>query len=56
MRRRAVFTAWWQGSAPANHEGRAFHATIGYREVAVLPEVGRKFGKWLDLALLIKHL
>jgi phosphinothricin acetyltransferase len=28
------------------------HAGFGFREVARMPEVGRKFGRWLDLVLL----
>jgi phosphinothricin acetyltransferase len=27
------------------------HARLGFEEVARLPEVGRKFGRWLDLVL-----
>ncbi len=29
-----------------------FHERMGYREVARMPEVGRKFDRWLDLVLL----
>jgi L-amino acid N-acyltransferase YncA len=28
------------------------HVALGFREVARMPEVGRKFGRWLDLVLL----
>lgn len=42
-------------SAP-NAQGRAFHAALGYREVAILPRVGRKFDQWLDLVLMQKFL
>ena len=44
------------GISAANRAARAFHAAIGYREVAVVPEVGRKFDRWLDLVLMVKHL
>lgn len=43
------------GVSSGNPGGRAFHAAIGYAEVAVLPEVGRKFDRWLDLVLMLKH-
>ncbi len=33
-----------------------FHAAIGYREIARLPEVGQKFGRWFDLVLMQKIL
>lgn len=29
-----------------------FHERLGFREVARMPEVGRKFDRWLDLVLL----
>jgi L-amino acid N-acyltransferase YncA len=29
-----------------------FHERLGFREVARMPEVGAKFGRWLDLVLL----
>jgi phosphinothricin acetyltransferase len=32
-----------------NHASLALHAGLGFREVARMPEVGCKFGRWLDL-------
>ena len=31
-------------------------AALGYREVATVPEVGRKFDRWLDLVPMVKLL
>jgi L-amino acid N-acyltransferase YncA len=31
---------------------RRFHERLGFVEIARLPEVGHKFGRWLDLVLL----
>jgi len=39
-----------------NPDGRAFHAAMGYAEVATLREVGFKWGRWLDLHLMQKML
>ena len=39
-----------------NPQGVAFHAAIGYRTMAVLPEAGWKFGRWIDLVLMQKKL
>ena len=44
------------GVSGANPEGRAFHAAIGFRDVATLREVGFKNGQWLDLWLMQKML
>ena len=37
------------GIEASNHASLALHAALGFREVARMPEVGCKFGRWLDL-------
>jgi phosphinothricin acetyltransferase len=44
------------GVSAENPVAIAFHEAIGYRSVARMPEVGRKFGRWMDLVLLQKIL
>lgn len=34
----------------------AFHERLGFRNCGTLPQVGRKFGRWLDVSLLVKIL
>ena len=35
-----------------NHDSIALHRAVGFVEVARMPEVGRKFERWLDLVLM----
>ena len=44
------------GISGENDGAIAFHKAIGYSEVARLPQVGQKFGRWFDLVLMQKLL
>ena len=44
------------GVSAENPAGRAFHAALGYAEVAILQRVGYKFGRTMDLVLMQKFL
>lgn len=44
------------GVSGENLPGQAFHAALGYAECARIPQVGFKFGRWLDLVLMQKFL
>lgn len=39
-----------------NVESRALHSKLGFEHVGTLPQVGYKFGRWLDVALYQKLL
>lgn len=44
------------GVSAENVPAIAFHRALGFAEVGRLPEVGRKFGRWMDLVFLHKRL
>lgn len=44
------------GCSAENPGAVAFHASLGFAKVATLPEVGFKFGRWIDLVLMHKTL
>lgn len=44
------------GVSGGNPQGRAFHAAIGYADIATIPAAGYKFAQWWDLWLMQKFL
>lgn len=54
--RKAGVHSMFAGVSGRNPDGIAFHAALGYVEVARLKEVGWKLGRWYDLVLMQKML
>lgn len=44
------------GVSAENTDGIAFHARVGFTEIARLPEVGYKFNRWMGLVLMQRML
>ena len=54
--RAADVHALWAGVSAENAPAVAFHKSVGFEQIAVLPQVGRKFERWMDLVLMQKRL
>lgn len=48
--------AMMAGISAENEAGIGFHAALGFKHVARVPEVGYKFNRWMDLILMQKFL
>lgn len=44
----------WAGIAGENPASVAFHERLGFVTTAILPSVGFKFGRWMDLTLMYR--
>ncbi len=53
--KRAVHSLW-AGISSENPAAIPFHSSLGFVEIARLPQVGYKFGRWMDLVLMQKML
>ena len=54
--KRKGFQSIFAGISSSNHRAVKFHASLGFKAVTELPQVGYKFDKWLDLILMQKFL
>ena len=46
----------YAGISAENQAAAKFHTVCGFQTLAILPEVGFKFGRWIDLVLMQKRL
>jgi L-amino acid N-acyltransferase YncA len=40
----------------ANLVSVTLHASLGFQQVGLMPEAGIKFGEWIDLPIMQRHL